>query len=325
MSRAYAYKTTSAYLSSSTSGGACSQIIDNFYKKGNGAVYGVVFDVDSNIRHKRASTQEECDSFRKSKYVRSDMSDIYRQVLEDINNGLRVLFIGTPCQIYVLNKYLGTKGVNEDALVTVDLICNGAPSHSVWVDYKNWLEDYYKKKLAYFGFREKGDKNNPYLTKAIFTDGFTLVDSPKTACYNRLFLKKLIIPRGCFNCPFKKEERISDITLGDFWGAEQVFHHPYLKSEVSLVLVNTQKGEQLFGPELLNGDDSILVESNNKEYLEFQKNLVSPTNFPSNYEEFWEDYKRVGIGYVLNKYADACFPLSIKYSLRKLLRKIKSM
>lgn len=324
MSKAYAYKTFEPFLKESTSGGAFSQIIEIFFKKGKGVVYGAALDGNSNVIHHRAITQSECLIFRKSKYVKSDITGIYQQVMDDLQNEQRVLFTGLPCQVYALIKYLEIKKINTRSLTTIDLICNGAPSNKVWEDYKTWLQEYYKKSLSYFGFREKSDKYNPYLTKAVFSDGYTVVDSPRTACYNRLFLKKLIIPKGCFNCPFKKEERVSDITLGDYWGAERIFKNKNLQKEVSLVLINTSKGEELFAKQLIDPNVAIIADSPNKEYLEFQKNLVRPSKAPQNYNEFWNDYDRLGIGYVLNKYGDACFPASIKYKLRKLYRIIKS-
>lgn len=324
MSKAYAYKTLEPYLKESTSGGAFSQIVETFFKKGNGVVYGAVLDDSTNVRHHRVVTQSECQIFRKSKYVKSDITGIYQQVMDDLQDEQRVLFTGLPCQVYALIKYLEIKKIKTDSLTTIDLICNGAPSNKVWQDYKTWLQEYYKKPLSYFGFREKGDKYNPYLTKAVFSDGYTVIDSPRTACYNRLFLKKLIIPQGCFNCPFKREERASDITLGDYWGAERIFKNKNLQKEVSLVLINTSKGEELFTKELIDPKDAIIIESHNKEYLKFQKNLVCPSTAPQNYDKFWNDYGRAGIGYVLNKYGEANFPASIKYKLRKLYRIIKS-
>lgn len=325
MSRAFAYKTLASHLKTSTSGGAFYQIVDIFYQNGGGTVYGAILDKDLKVRHARATNKQECKLFQKSKYVRSDITNIYIQIAEDLCNNLRVLFTGTPCQVNGLKKYLAFKHLKTENLFTVDLICNGAPKQFVWEEYKKWLEHQYNKKLTYFAFREKGDRYNPYLTKACFSDGFTLVDSPKTACYNRLFLKKLIIPEGCFNCPFKKEERISDITLGDFWGSERILNSKSLQHEVSLVLVNTKKGEQLFCPEMVDSEESIILELFNREYLQFQRNLVCPTTIPKDYETFWNDYSQNGLAFVLDKYADAYFPWSIKYTLRKFVRILKSI
>ena len=151
-----------------------------------------------------------------------------------------------------------------------------------------------------------------------------MTDSPKTACWNRLFLKKLIIPKGCFNCSFKKEERISDITLGDFWGCQNIFNNKYLKEGVSLVLVNSKKGEYLFKPQDYK-DNAIIEKCSDRQYIEYQGNLKGKSPKPKNYEQFWDEYKLYGFDYVANEYADAMFPKSIKYKIRKCYRYLKGL
>ena len=61
------------------------------------------------------------------------------------------------------------------------------------------------------------------------------------------FLNGLFYRTNCYSCRYAKPERVGDLTLGDFWGlGEQVpFEQPTSKG-VSLILVNTGKGRDLF-------------------------------------------------------------------------------
>lgn len=321
MSRAFAFKSLAQHFERSTSGGAFFSIVEQFFTSGGQAVYGAVMDEHMTVRHIRATNLETCRSFQKSKYVKSNLSRVFQMVEGDLCQGLKVLFSGTPCQVFSLIGVLKKKGIILDNLFTIDLICNGAPNPTVWSDYVSWLEGITKKKLVYFGFREKGDQTNPYLTKAVFSDGSFLLDSSLTAAYNRLFLKKLIIPKQCFNCMFKKEERYSDITLADFWGINRIFSD-FPSSGVSLVLVNTSKGENLFCN--IYDSNMIVKEVHSREYIKYQNNLRGDgAKIPQNYNRFWEDYQKRGIGFVLYKYGDSTFPRSILHPFRKLYRNIR--
>ena len=47
----------------------------------------------------RAETAAEWKKFCGSKYVQSDLNDVFLQIRADLKNGREVLFSGTPCQI----------------------------------------------------------------------------------------------------------------------------------------------------------------------------------------------------------------------------------
>ena len=92
----------------SRSGAAFVAISDYILEQG-GIVYGAGYKDHFRVAHKRATTKEERDEFRGSKYVQSDLTSVFRQVREDLKNGLTVLFSGTPCQTSGLNAYVGKK------------------------------------------------------------------------------------------------------------------------------------------------------------------------------------------------------------------------
>ena len=60
--------------------GAVFVAISDYVLEHGGVVYGAGFESHFRVVHKRATTKEERDEFRGSKYVQSDMKDIFRQV-----------------------------------------------------------------------------------------------------------------------------------------------------------------------------------------------------------------------------------------------------
>ncbi len=87
-----------------------------------GVVYGAGFTDHFRVVHKRATTCQERDEFRGSKYVQSDLNDVFLQIANDLKIGMIVLFTGTPCQTSGLRSFLKLKRVNADKLYLVDIV-----------------------------------------------------------------------------------------------------------------------------------------------------------------------------------------------------------
>ena len=64
--------------------------------------------------------------------------------------------------------------------------------------------------------------------------------------FMRLFVGDYILREACSDCHFKGYSRVSDITLGDFWGIWDVCPEMDDNKGTSLVLLHSQKGKQLF-------------------------------------------------------------------------------
>lgn len=136
----------------SRSGAAFVTISDYVLEQG-GVVYGAGYKDHFRVAHKRATTKEERDEFRGSKYVQSDLTGVFRQVKKDLKNGLTVLFSGTPCQTAGLNAYIGKK--LREHLVLVDIVCHGVPSPFLWRDYIAYLEKKQGDEILVVNFRDK--------------------------------------------------------------------------------------------------------------------------------------------------------------------------
>ncbi len=136
----------------SRSGAVFVAISDYVLEKG-GVVYGAGYTDHFRVIHKRATTKEERDEFRGSKYVQSDMNTVFCQVKEDLKKGLIVLFSGTPCQTSGLNSFIGNK--LRKNLILVDLVCHGVPGPYLWRDFIEYLEKKEGAAITWVNFRDK--------------------------------------------------------------------------------------------------------------------------------------------------------------------------
>lgn len=92
---------------------------------------------------------EELEVLRGSKYVQSELRDTFFKVKAYLKEGKNVLFTGTPCQVDGLYRYLRR---NYDNLLTLDLVCHGVPSNTLFHSYLLKLEDLKKVKISMFEF-----------------------------------------------------------------------------------------------------------------------------------------------------------------------------
>lgn len=326
----YAYRNKLKIAMKSSSGGAFLGIVNEFWNKelNNNVVYGSIFDKELNVKHERVTSLIDCEKFCGSKYVQSNMNGVFEKIIKDLNENNRVLFSGTPCQVYALKNFLCKKNIDMSNLYTIDLICHGTPSPNIWKDYKKWLEDKYKSKLINFSFRYKGNdprKNKMlYPIKACFSNGKIIEDSFYSRLYIQLFFSRLIYQECCYNCKFSTLQRYSDITIGDFWKYSDVMEKnvslPLLG--MSLMLVNTTKGCELvekMNKRAQNEKDIYIEKCNYDRFLFYQKDFGAKRNKPENVDIFREEYKRLGIEYILKKYAGYNLKGYIKHEMKALI------
>ncbi len=291
----------------SSSGGMFTAISDYVLGIG-GVVYGAAFDNQYMVCHQKAVTTEERNRFRGSKYVQSDLNDVFADIKAELKTGQTVLFTGTPCQNAGLSAFLMKKYEN---LILCDIVCHGTPSPLLWYEYVGFLEKRNKSKLKSYSFRHKGIGWRGYNVKAVFEDGNSKLNTPEVLTYTSIFGSDLALRSSCYNCKFANLHRPSDITIADFWGIERSMPDFDDNKGVSLVLINSPKGKNLFG----NLAEQIeLRPSNTRECL--QHNLQAPTALPPRREQFWQDYHANGIEFILKKYGG----LGAKQSAKRFIR-----
>lgn len=276
----------------SSSGGAFTAISDWIINIG-GVVYGAGYDENMRVCHQRATSRGQRDKLRGSKYVQSDLQEVFVDVNKDIQNKKQVLFVGTPCQIAGLKNVLGQDYEN---LFLVDIICHGVPSPKIFREYLEQLEQEKKEKIVDCKFRDKSEGWRNLTLSIDFNSSKIVLNSSESSFYN-LFLNNTMLRPNCYECPYTNFNRPSDLTIGDFWGIENTFIDFDDNKGISLVLVNTTKGKHLI--------HNIGVEIEMKEATHeqcMQDRLHSPTAPHEHSDSFWEDYGAKGFAYVAEKY-----------------------
>lgn len=300
-------------VETSRSGAAFIAISDWILKQG-GAVYGAGYTDHFRVVHKRATTKEERNEFKGSKYVQSDLTGVFRQVKKDLKSGMIVLFSGTPCQTSGLNSYVGRK--LRENLYLVDILCHGVPGPYLWRDYLTYLENKQGEKICRVNFRDKqafGWAAHRETFK--FTKG-----GGDESIFAYLFYQHIMFRHSCGKCHFCNTKRPSDITIADFWGWEKTDLNLNKDNKgVSLVLVNTEKGRRLF--ETAKKDLNVIpAELGNC----LQPNLIHPTKIHSKRMAFEHDFDKHGFEYVMKRYGNVGWRYNVTsfpYRLRNMLQK----
>lgn len=229
-------------VETSRSGAAFIALSDVILRAG-GVVYGVGYEKHFKVVHKRATTKEERNEFKGSKYVQSDLTNIFRLVRNDLKNGLMVMFSGTPCQTAGLASYIGNKKLKEN-LFLVDIVCHGVPSPYIWKDFVTYIEKKTGDTVCWVNFRDKQEYGwSAHKETFIFVNEKGEKSKINFPFY---FYRHIIFRHSCGKCYYTNIRRPSDITIADFWGWEKT--NPDFNTEdkgVSLMLINTEKGCQL--------------------------------------------------------------------------------
>ncbi|MBQ5616217.1 MAG: Coenzyme F420 hydrogenase/dehydrogenase, beta subunit C-terminal domain, partial [Bacteroidaceae bacterium] len=268
----------------STSGGVSYILAKTIIERG-GYFCGAVYN-DGGAEHCICSNIDELHHFQGSKYVHSNVKEVYKEIEVLLKDSNEVLFTGTPCQIAALRSYLRKE---YDKLYCVDIVCHGVPNKKVLGNRIKAIEKVHGKKVIDIRFRDKQpDQHNTYM-KYTFNDSTSLSNKFSEDPYSRSFVLNYTLRDNCFNCRYSRAERCSDITIADFWlyNPRKLKYHSYRKG-TSLVIVNSAKGNNL----LLEIKKYCTIDNsrNFKYALRGNHNLKAPQIKPNDYNLFWERY-----------------------------------
>lgn len=295
---------------SCTSGGLATVFARQIISQG-GIVYGACMCKNINVKHIRVTALKDLEKIKGSKYVQSEIGNTYTETKNDLNNGLTVLFIGTPCQISGLKKFLMKEYLN---LIAIDLICHGVPTGKLLKD------DIYSAigtlDVDNLSFRELGG----YYIKVLKDDRIVYYASIFKDLYYIGFNKGLFFRESCYSCQYSQPNRVSDITIGDFWGIGKKidFNHPTEKG-ISVLLPISDKGMKLIN---VIKDCVFIEERTIQEAIERNLHLNFPSKKHHNYEKFRKLY--IDIGFV--RAAKKCLRVNrFKYIILRMFIKIKKI
>lgn len=237
-----AYAKDEAIRMESSSGGIFSVFAEYIIDNG-GVVFGAAFNDDLQVEHICVDNKTDLAKLRMSKYVQSSIGKTYIQAKESLESGRIVMFTGTPCQIAGLKMFLRK---DYDNLYTQDIVCHGVPSPEIWRQYIQYKKAERKSDIETILFRSKVSGWKHFSIQYVFPDRSSQVCSQSDDLYFKAFLDNLTLRPSCYHCEFKGSHAASDITLGDFWGIENVIPDMDDNRGVSLVVCNSNKGRQLF-------------------------------------------------------------------------------
>lgn len=289
----------------SSSGGFFTALSDEILNSG-GAVYGSVYNENFDVVHNRAVCKAERDKMRGSKYVQSDISNIFPLIKKDLDDGRNVLFVGTPCQVSGVKRAFS--GCSD--LITCDVICHGVPSPELWRAFRRHFEKKQACKLKEIYIRDTHNTAEGHITRAVTEDG----KEYKTKDYVNLFFTNNPLRPSCYNCPFTTLNRDSDFTMGDFWGIEK--NHSSMKDEkgVSFCFANTGAATEIL--KKIN-DEGVFFEASSDDSL--QPQLYHPCKKPLVRKAFWKDYYKKDIDFLIEKYVVKKYGIRLKLFISKIL------
>ncbi len=312
---AYAAQTRNeAVRLKSSSGGIFTELATCILRQG-GVVFGAAFDEQMQLRHIGIESEEDLDKLRGSKYVQSRIGSAYKECKTYLRAGRLVLFTGTPCQIGGLHRFLNRE---YDNLCTQDIICHGVPAPVVWKKYVAWREKIAASHAISTSFRNKEYGWKMFSLSFRFANNRTYIKNLQQDLYMRSFLRNMSLRPSCYNCAFKTRNRVSDITLADFWRVEKVRPDMDDDKGTSLVILHSERGRRLFESvrenlqwEEVNFEDSIQYNSAMTQSVPLNAHrntfvsMVVEHDFPSAARQYlrvsWKDWAKITIRSILAK------------------------
>lgn len=260
-----------------------------------GLVYGASFDEKFNIKHIKVDKIDDLQKLRGSKYVQSDIGNTFKEVKKYLDENRKVLFTGTPCQIEGLKCFLQKDYEN---LYLQDIICHGVPSPKVWNKYKQYRKNKDKEEPNKINFRNKKDGWSRYCLLFDYKSR-EYKNTPSKDLYLQMFLQDLSLRDSCYDCKFKKFNRLSDITLADFWGIDNILPEMNDNKGTSLLIINSTKGQKLFDK---IKEETIFKEVNLKEAIKYNPSMIHSVKYNAKRDSFFEELDNTSFDKIAKKY-----------------------
>jgi len=245
----------------SSSGGLFSALADTTLEQG-GVVFGAVFDAEKKKVIYGNTENYTLDDLKRSKYTECYCEDSYEEIKKALKSKRPVLCCATPCQIAGFKNYFKDK---YDNLILCDFICSGVPSSDCFGAHIKSLEEKYGSKAIRVNFRAK---NRGWLMMTFTVDFENGKQYESIASYDMYFASfanfKLLNRKSCYSCKFS-EKHFSDLTIADFWGYAKV---PEIKNDdkgISLIIINSPKGEKMFN----QAKEALLVNPLDSSYIKY--------------------------------------------------------
>ncbi|MBR2376636.1 MAG: Coenzyme F420 hydrogenase/dehydrogenase, beta subunit C-terminal domain [Clostridia bacterium] len=289
---------------------------------GGGFVYGCLWSNELKAVHKGSDNVDIIKKINGSKYVQSDMIDIFKEIYLNLKKGKTVLFSGTPCQVDAVKKYC--KDIDLAKLITVDVICYGVPSPKLFSAYIEKLNKRHNAKVIDFKFRDKKTYGWSHTTVITLqrSDGFIFeIEEPdhNKIDYYKMFGTRNCFRESCYNCQYNVLERVSDFTTGNYWDIEKKSSSFKFELGVSMVLINTNKAKEIFND---IKSEMIVEERTIEDAILSNDALVKGSVYPKQRKDVYRHFEKKGFDSVYKKYYQENAMSKIKSKIKKIIKTI---
>lgn len=277
----------------STAGGVFTPLAQYVLESG-GVVFGAAMDENLHLQHIAVKNTEELHRLQGAKLVQSRIGESYQQVRMYLDQGRRVLFSGTPCQVDGLYHYLGEHPEN---LLTCDFVCRGVSSPGLWEKLMHSMAYIKQKnpKAVQFCAKLAGEKERRF---RVFFEGGSTYDAPLPKSeFGRGIYRALSLRPACHSCPYAGTDHPADLTMGIFTGLPKDFYPEEQREGISLLLINTAKGAQIFDTLPLKRQSRTLEEA-----VAGNPSLSAPMEVSENRTNFFAALEQLPFQQVRNRF-----------------------
>ena len=313
-----AYNTDNNERALASSGGVGGALAELAIKKG-WLVCGAAFGEDMSLSHILSDDTDILTRIRGSKYLQSNVTGIYEKIVAAAKQGRQTLFIGTPCQCEALRSVLPAK--NSADVLMCAIVCHGVNSQKVWKDYVKSLQQKYKSKLTGYNFRskDKGWKIGVLRSRISFENKKETIQPAWRDLFMTWFGKHYIQQESCFHCPYRIPQRYADLTIGDFWGVENILPDLPSHNGVSVLVVSSERGKDFALAAdkltLIKVDARLTSEKALRGFVERRDEDLRQKEIKRRLE-FEKEYKESGFGKMAQKYAVETYLHHFIYKVR---------
>ena len=201
----------------------------------------------------------------------------------------------------------------------MDFICHGVPSPMIWKRYieEKRSENNKQKQIRSIYFRNKDTGWKIFSLKIIF-DKSIYINNLKNDLYMKGFLQNLYLRQSCYNCKFKQINRVSDITVADFWGIDKIIPKMDDDKGISLVVLHNKKGENLFNKVK---NKLIFNEVKLENSIQYNKAMISSVKDNEKRKDFFrEAIQSKNITKLIDKYTKISILTRIKRKVKYLIK-----
>lgn len=225
----------------SASGGIAAEIYKKALSEGCD-IAGAVQQDDFRVVMQLSSDEKAILKFKNSKYVFSEAWHVYQEIKQSLKADKNVVFIGLPCQVAALRKIFR----ENEKILFVEVVCHGTAPFSYLKQHIEHIEHTKNEKAIRMSFRDPDTYTYTFTFTLYNKDGkrFYAEVPRKTDTYQYAYHSTISYRENCYHCHFAREQRIADITLSDYKGLGRMAPCSYGETNVSCILVNTEKGKK---------------------------------------------------------------------------------